>query len=88
MDLEVLEIEVSPEQRALLSRAASVLNMELDMFILRATCYEAENVVLNQTVFSLNSEEYERFSDYLNKPFKENAKLKRLLNDNPGCDSQ
>ena len=76
-----INMRVEPEQQALLTKAASLLNMDRTTFILNVACREAENVLLDQRLFQLNPDAFTAFETALDKPLPDNTKLKALLSE-------
>ncbi|MBL1142061.1 MAG: DUF1778 domain-containing protein [Proteobacteria bacterium] len=78
-----INMRVEPEQQALLTKAASLLNMDRTAFILNVACREAENVLLDRRLFQLDPKAYTSFEKALDKPIPDNSKLKALLSEAP-----
>lgn len=76
-----INMRVEPEQQALLTKAASILNMDRSAFILNVACREAENVLLDRRLFQLEPDAFTAFEAALDKPMPENDKLKALLSE-------
>ena len=76
-----INMRVEPRQHALLTKAAAVLHMDRSAFILNVACREAENVLLDQRLFYLSSEDFDAFEAALDAPIPDNAKLKALLSE-------
>ena len=76
-----INMRVEPEQQALLTKAASVLNMDRSAFILNVACREAENVLLDQRLFQLEPDAFSAFETALDKPMPNNSKMKALLSE-------
>ena len=72
-------MHVEPEQRALLTKAAAMLNKDRNAFILDVACREAENVLLNQRLFQLGDAAFAAFIAVLEAPVSDNEKLESLL---------
>ena len=72
-------MRVEPGQRALLTKAAAMLNKDRSAFILDVACREAENVLLNQRFFQLDDAAFAAFTAALEAPASGNEKLKSLL---------
>ncbi|PCI45382.1 MAG: hypothetical protein COB51_08920 [Moraxellaceae bacterium] len=78
-----INMRVEPDQRALLTKAAALLNKDRSAFILDVACREAENVLLDQRLFQLSKGQFEDFEAALTAPIPENANLKALLKEAP-----
>ena len=74
-----INMRVEPEQHALLTKAAAILNKDRSVFILDVACREAENVLLDQRLFQLNELYFDAFEAALNAPVPDSSKLKKLL---------
>ena len=74
-----INMRVEPSQRALLTKAAEMLNKDRSAFILDVACREAENVLLNQRLFQLDDDAFNAFTTDLEASINDNAKLKTLL---------
>ena len=74
-----INMRVEPGQRALLTKAAAMLNKDRSAFILDVACREAENVLLNQRLFQLDDDAFAAFTATLEAPAPANEKLKFLL---------
>ena len=74
-----INMRVEPSQRALLTKAAEMLNKDRSAFILDVACREAENVLLNQRLFQLDDDAFNAFTTDLETSINDNAKLKTLL---------
>lgn len=76
-----VNMRVLPEQKALISKAAEMLNMDRTTFILNVACREAENVLLDQRLFQLKDDDFNAFESALMAPPKPNVQLKKLLSE-------
>lgn len=76
---ENINLRVSRNQKALISRAADALGRNRSDFMLEAACREAESVLLDRLYFNLPDEDFRRFTALLDKPPKGNPRLARLL---------
>ncbi len=74
-----INMRVEPSQQELLTKAAKVLHKDRSAFILDIACREAENVLLDQRLFLLESETFEQFEKALNTPLPKNSKLEQLM---------
>ena len=75
----LINMRVEPEQCAILTKAAAMLNKDRSAFILDVACREAENVLLNQRLFQLDDVAFAAFIAALEVPVSGNEKLKSLL---------
>ncbi|MGI8405748.1 MAG: DUF1778 domain-containing protein [Thermomicrobiales bacterium] len=76
---QAINIRASHKQRDLIDRAAAVLGKSRSDFMLETTCQEAENVLLNRTLFQLDEETFEKFNAMLDTPPAPSAALRALL---------
>lgn len=74
-----INMRAEPKQQALLTKAASVLNIKRSSFILDVACREAEQVLLDQRLFLLDDKAFRAFDKAINAPIPESKKLKQLL---------
>ncbi|MGS2722367.1 type II toxin-antitoxin system TacA family antitoxin [Porticoccus sp. GXU_MW_L64] len=76
-----INMRAEPEQHALLTKAADVMNKDRSVFILEVACREAENVLLDQRLFQLDDNAFDAFEQALAETPPQNTKLKKLLAD-------
>jgi uncharacterized protein (DUF1778 family) len=74
-----LGIRATPDQEALLKRAAEVRHKSLTEFILDSACSVAEQTLLEQRLFMVSGKQYEELLDLLDQPAQENVGLERLF---------
>lgn len=74
-----LGLRATPEQEAVLRRAADIAHKSLTDFILDSACHAAEQALLDQRLFVTSGEQYKTFLDMLDQPEKENAGLSDLF---------
>jgi uncharacterized protein (DUF1778 family) len=74
-----ISIRAKARQRDLIDQAAERLGRTRSDFMLEAACREAEDVLLDQTFFTLNAESFRKFRDLLDHPPAPTARLRRLL---------
>ena len=75
-----ISIRAKAGQRDLIDQAADRLGRSRSDFMLEAACRQAEDVLLDQTYFALDSEKMAAFQAMLDKPPAPNDRLRRLLN--------
>ncbi|WP_434768049.1 DUF1778 domain-containing protein [Pseudomonas triticicola] len=76
-----LNIRVDVQTRDLIDAAVDVLKMDRTSFILDAASKRAQEVIMDQQVFHLSDDAFDRFEEALNaKPLSENKCLQTLLN--------
>ncbi len=74
-----INMRVEPSQHELLTKASRILHKDRSAFILDIACREAKNVLLDQRLFLLESEAFEKFEQALNTPLAENSRLEQLM---------
>jgi len=74
-----LGILATPEQEALLKRAAEIRHKALDEFILDVACNAAEQTLLDQRLFMVTGSQYEALLDLLDQPPQDNPGLRDLF---------
>ncbi|MCO5215820.1 MAG: DUF1778 domain-containing protein [Thermomicrobiales bacterium] len=74
-----INIRLDNQQQALIDRAAKSVGKTRTEFILEASRREAEQVLLSQTVFVLESDAYDLFVSLLDAPTTPNDALRDLL---------
>jgi uncharacterized protein (DUF1778 family) len=83
---ETINLRASRMQKAVIDRAADALGRSRSDFMLDTVCREAEAVLLDRRYFALSEGEFKRFVAMLDKPPKDNPKLRRLLETKPPWD--
>jgi uncharacterized protein (DUF1778 family) len=76
---ETINLRASRRQKALIDQAAEALGRSRSDFMLDTVCREAEAVLLDRRYFTLTGDAFKRFTAMLDKPPKDNPKLRRLL---------
>jgi uncharacterized protein (DUF1778 family) len=74
-----IQLRAREEQRSLIDKAAHILGRNRSDFLLDVACREAEQVLLDQRLFSVDEETYQAFLEALDSPPNQNPKLKKLL---------
>src|SRR5689334_2787839 len=74
-----INLRASPSLRDLIDRAAAVVGQNRSEFMLDSARRRAEDVLLDQRLFTLDEESYNAFLNILDEPPKPTAELKRLL---------
>jgi uncharacterized protein (DUF1778 family) len=80
---ETINLRATRKQKALIDQAAGALGRSRSDFMLDIACREAEAVLLDRRYFVLSAEAFKRFSAMLDRPPKDNPKLRRLLTTKP-----
>lgn len=74
-----LGLRATPEQEAILRRAAEVTHKSLTDFILESACQTAAQTLLDQRLFMVSGSQFEALLELLNRPAEDNAGLKDLF---------
>lgn len=74
-----LGVRATPEQEHVLRRAAEIAHKSLTEFILDSACRAAEETLLDQRLFVVSGERYQRLLDLLEEPAGDNAGLRDLF---------
>jgi len=76
---EALNFRVKAEDRRLFDRAATLLGKSRTDFLVEAGRREAENVLLDRTLFKVSPKAYKEFVARLDAPPAPNEKLRRTM---------
>ena len=76
---ETIHLRVQPTARDLIDTAARSLGMNRTEFIIAASHREAESVLLDQRLFTLDGTAFKAFKAALDEPPAKNEKLRELL---------
>jgi uncharacterized protein (DUF1778 family) len=74
-----LGLRATPEQEAILRKAADVAHKSLTDFILDSACQAAEQTLLDQRLFMVSVQQYQALMDLLDSPTQENVGLQDLM---------
>lgn len=74
-----LGLRATPEQEAVLRRAAEIAHKSMTDFILDSACEAAEQTLLDQRLFLVSGSQAQDFLDLLDRTARENAGLKDLF---------
>src|SRR5258708_25292801 len=74
-----INIRAKVRQRDLIDQAAERLGRSRSEFMLDAACREAQDVLLDQTVFAVDAGTFAKFRALLDRPLPPTDKLRRLL---------
>ena len=75
----VINLRTPAVQRELIDRAATLQGKSRTEFMLEAAREKAQNVLLDQAVFSVSAQQLEAFTALMNAPLSANAAVQRLL---------
>ena len=74
-----LGLRATPEQEAVLRRAAEVARKSLTDFILDSACLAAEQTLLDQRLFMVSGSQYQALLDLLERPEQANEGVRDLF---------
>lgn len=74
-----INIRAKSSQRDLIDQAAERLGRSRSEFMLNAACRQAEEVLLDQAFFTVNTTTFEKLQSLLDQPLPATDKLRRLL---------
>lgn len=74
-----LGLRATPEQEAILRKAADVAHKSLTDFILDSACQAAEQTLLDQRLFMVSVQQYQALMALLDSPTQENIGLQDLM---------
>jgi uncharacterized protein (DUF1778 family) len=74
-----LGLRATPEQEAILRKAAEVKRKSLTEFILDSACSAAEQTLLDQRLFLVDEDRYQALLKLLDRPESDNPGLARLF---------
>lgn len=74
-----LGLRATPEQEAVLRRAAEVAHKSLTDFILDSACQAAEQTLLDQRLFMVPGSQYQALMELLERPAQDNEGLRDLF---------
>lgn len=75
----VINVRASAEVRDLIDSAASVQGKTRTDFMLEASSDKAKQVLLDQTLFNLNEDQFWKLQAMMNAPLQQNAAMMKLL---------
>lgn len=78
-----LGLRATPEQEAVLRRAAEVAHKSLTDFVLDAAYRAAEQTLLDQRLFMVSGSQYQAILDMLDRPEADNPGLAELFSRRP-----
>jgi uncharacterized protein (DUF1778 family) len=74
-----INVRAQASQRDLIDRAATVAGKSRSEFMLESACEKARDIILDQIFFQLDSEQYEKFLEVLDRPCDGDQALRNLL---------
>ena len=72
-------LRATPQQEAVLRRAAEIAHKSMTDFILDSACQVAERTLLDQRLFLVTESQSQALLDMLDRPTQDNAGLKELF---------
>ncbi|ODS93819.1 MAG: hypothetical protein ABS45_00120 [Comamonas sp. SCN 65-56] len=78
-----LGLRATPQQEAVLRRAADVAHKSLTDFILDAACRAAEQALLDQRLLMVSGSQYQALLEMLDRPESDNPGLTDLFSRSP-----
>lgn len=75
----VINLRTTVAQRELIDRAAQLQGKSRTEFMLEASREKAQQVLLDQTMFSVTAKQYKAFLAVMEAPLADSAALQRLL---------
>jgi uncharacterized protein (DUF1778 family) len=79
----VINLRTPASQRELIDRAAQLQGKSRTEFMLEASREKAQQVLLDQTLFTVTPKQYKAFVDLMDAPLGKNVALQRLLAKRP-----
>jgi uncharacterized protein (DUF1778 family) len=78
-----INLRASPPQETLIRAGAKVRGVNMTDFILESACTRAEQVIAEQTTFTLSAQQWKAFADALDRPpmLHPKPRLKRLFSE-------
>jgi uncharacterized protein (DUF1778 family) len=80
---DVIQIRASAETKAVLNRAAALRGQKLSEFMLDSARRQAEEAILDQRIFFLDSKAHDKFLALLDSPAKPSKRIKALMTRKP-----
>lgn len=78
-----INVRASEEERAVIDYAASLVNKNRTDFIIEKAVHEAQNIILDQSVFVLDDARYQAFIEQLEAPVQNIEGRQRLMDVKP-----
>nr|MBS0020973.1 DUF1778 domain-containing protein [Gammaproteobacteria bacterium] len=74
-----LGLRATPQQEALIRRAAEVTNKSVTEFVLDSACEAAEHALLDRRLFLVDEDQWEAFQEALDRPAEAKPRLRKLM---------
>ncbi len=74
-----IDLRIENSQKDFLVYAATLKSMKLSAFVLSSAIKEAEDLVASKTEFALPEGQWKAFSAALDRPARDNPKLRKLF---------
>jgi len=78
-----IEFKTSKEIKSLLQSAANALGMDLSTYLISTATQRAKEIIKEEKILTLDSEEWKAFEKALHTPQKPTKALKELMNLEP-----
>jgi len=78
---ERIDIRTTATVKAMLQQAAAAAHKSVSEFLLDTGLSQAEKTLADRKLFALNSDQWATFQQALDAPIKQNAALKKLINE-------
>jgi uncharacterized protein (DUF1778 family) len=75
-----INIRAKARQRSLIDQAADKLGRSRSEFMLDAACRQAEEILLDQAFFMVNTSTFKKVQELLDQPLPATDKLRNLIN--------
>lgn len=82
-DTKPVNLRIRNDTRAIIDRGAALLGRTRSDFMIEAARKAAEEVILDQTVISVDQETYDRFLSMLDAPAQPNERLRKTMQATP-----
>jgi uncharacterized protein (DUF1778 family) len=77
--IENISIRIDPFAKGLIDRAASLAGKTRSAFMIETSAKKAEEMILDQKIFTLSQDQWDAFDEMLRQPPSLNKKLRKLL---------
>jgi len=74
-----VEFKTTSDIKELLQRAANSLGMDLSSFLVSVATQKAKEIVKEDSLLTLNSSEWDKFHEYLNRKKEPSKELQELM---------
>lgn len=74
-----LELRASPRQTAVIRQAAEATEKTVSSFVLDAAYMDAQRILADRRLFSLDADRWQRFAEILDRPAVDKPRLRELM---------